>query len=466
MDALEAAKSPSNFTEMRFDYLSLVEEFSKSGGSFGSSALGRILDLAKMMLRDSDPVGSERVASFLGSFAHNILVRNADNLQLKQILSFLNELGPIFKAYAGAADFSKMLEVILCLVENPTYASQPAFSLVVVTHFCTAGLEVFERLASDGFAFSIPFRTVLVRLLCRATLLTGTDIVSIIEQRPITFEFVAGILYPMALNLPSVAEIVRDPHWMEAWRRTAIRRAWICILQQAMQACQRQGATSTGDRAEKSSQPERRRSQEKKRSVVKNYPAATLSMALQTLKIVVLRAEDELSVSLPNIWIQIGLLLKNVLSAGSARFAIAEQGASVPSSPLQPSISSKLRTSEDSDMLTPSSPRAPRLGFILLRFHWVVNHPWLTIYSGQRLNSFAAIGHPSCYKCDYFYERRQLPSTTSSVLNRFRQLEASVFHTRPCSPKRPESRGNGRKHHPPKPRPSSPRSSHTTGPSF
>lgn len=357
MDAFEAAKSPSNFTEMKFDYLSLVTEVSKSGGSFGPSALRRIFDLTKTILTDTHD--GERVASFLGSFAHEVLVRNRSDLQLKQILAFLNELGPIFKAHAGAVDFSKMLEAVVCLVENPVYANQAAFSHVVVTHFCVGGLEVFDRLASDGFAFSTPFRPVLVRLLCRATLLTGTDVVSLVEQRPITFEFVAGILYPMALNLPSAAEIASDTRWMEAWRRAAIRRMWVCLLQRAMLACQRQKFASTSDKTEKSSQPERRRSHEKKRDVVKNHFAATLSIALQTLKIIVLKAEDELSSSLPNIWVEMGLLLKRVLSAGNARFAIQDRDTSVPSSPLQPSPDLKPRTSEDSDLLMPPSPHIP-----------------------------------------------------------------------------------------------------------
>jgi len=363
IDAFESAKSPSNFTEMKYDYLSLVVEFSNCGGSFVSGALGRILELVKMMLRDSDPVGSERIASFLGSFAHNILIRNTTDLQPKQLLTFLGEVGPIFKTYAGAADFSKLLEVVLHLVENPVYANQPAFSHVVFNHYCAAGLGVFERLASDGFAFSSPLRPVLVRLLCRAMLLKGTDVVNLIEQRPITFEFVAGILYPMALNLPSAAETASDTRWMEAWRRAAIRRMWVCLVQLAMQACQRQGPTSTGDRSEKSSQPERRRSQEKNRNAVKNYPAATLSVALQTLKVIVVKAEEELSVSLPSIWVQMGLLLKNVLSTGNARFATSEQGISVPSSPVHASMGMKLRTSEDSDMLTPISPHAPSSRF-------------------------------------------------------------------------------------------------------
>ncbi len=88
---------------------------------------------------------------------------------------------------------------------------------------------------------------------------------------------------------------------------------------------------------------------------MKNYPAATLLVALQTLKIIVVKAEEELSVSLPSIWVQMGLLLKNVLSTGNAKFATSEQGISVPSSPVQASMGLKPRTSEDSEMLTPSS---------------------------------------------------------------------------------------------------------------
>ena len=357
IDAFEAAKSPSNFTEMKFDYLYLVTEFSKSGGSFGLQGLRRILDITKTILRSSDPKDGERAASFLGSFAHDVLLRNTPDMPLKQVLTLLSELGPIFKAHAGTVDFSKMLEVIVRLVENPVYANQPSFSLIVVTHFCTAGLEVFDRLASDGFTFSKPFRPVFVKLLCRSTLLTGTDVVSLIEQRPITSEFVAGILYPMVLNLPSTTEIASDTRWMEAWRRAAIRRMWICLLRQAMQACQGQWLATTSDKTEKSPPLERKRTQEKKGNVVKNHPAATLSIALQTLKIIVLKAEDELSSSLPNIWVQMGQLLKNTLSAGKARFAKPDQSNSVTSSPRQPSTGLSPRTSDDFDLLTPLSPR-------------------------------------------------------------------------------------------------------------
>ena len=356
MDLFEAAKSPSDFVEMRHDYLSLVAEFCRCGGYFGPVAFGRIFGLVRMVFKESDPAGAGRVASFLGSFAHNVLVRNPSKLQLKQVLTFLNELAPIFKAHAADADFSGVLEVVVRLAEDPIYANQPSFSLVVVTHFCTAGLDVHERLASDGHAVFSPFQHALVRLLCRATLLVGVDVVSLVEQRPLTFEFVAGILYPMALNLPSAAEVVGDTRWMvEPWRRTATKRTSICLLQLAMQACQKQGSVS--ERAGKPSQPERSRSQEGKKGSVKRSPAATLSIALQTLKVIVLRAEDDMSNSSPGIWVQIGSLLRTVLSAGNARFAVRNQGNSVPPSPTEPFATLKPRTSEDSDPFKPSSPR-------------------------------------------------------------------------------------------------------------
>ncbi|KAI9457584.1 hypothetical protein BJY52DRAFT_1187192 [Lactarius psammicola] len=355
IDLFEAAKSPSDFVEMRIDYLTLVAEFTRCGGYFGPVAFGRIFGLVRMILKESDPVGGERVASFLGSLAHNVLVRNLPNLQLKQVLIFLNELAPIFKAYAADADFSGVLEVIVHLAEDPVYANQHAFSLVVVTHFCTAGLEVYERLASEGPTFFTPFQHALVKLLCQATLLVGVDVVSLIEQRPLKFEFVAGILYPMASNLPSAAEVAGDTRWMvEPWRRTATIRTSIRLLQLALQACQRQGSVS--DKAEKSSQPERSRSQERKKGSVKGSPAATLSIALQTLKVIVLRAEDDISNSSPGIWVQIGSLLKSVLSAGSARFAVRNQGSSIPPSPIEPFATLKPRPSEDSDPFRSLSP--------------------------------------------------------------------------------------------------------------
>ncbi|KAH8987795.1 hypothetical protein EDB92DRAFT_2013926 [Lactarius akahatsu] len=365
IDLFEAAKSPSDFVEMRLDYLSLVAEFTKCGGYFGPVALGRIFGLVRIMFKESDPVEGERVASFLGSFTRNVLVRGSSNLQLKQVLTFLNELAPILKAYAADADFSGVLEVVVQLAEDPVYANQPAFSLIVVTHFCAAGLEVYERLALEGPTFFTPFQHALVRLLCRATLLAGADVVSLIEQRHLTFEFVAGILYPMTLNLPTAAEVASDTRWMvESWRRTATIRTSICLLHLAMQACQRQGPAS--DKVEKSSQPERSRSEKRKKGFVKRSPAATLSIALQTLKVIVLRAEDDISKFSPGIWVQMGSLLKSVLSVGSARFAVRNEGVSMPPSPTEPFATLKPRPSEDSDPfrslsphINPSRPQSP-----------------------------------------------------------------------------------------------------------
>ena len=354
IDLFEAGKIPSNLSEMRVEYLSLVAEFSKCGGYFGPVAFGRIFGLVRLMFKESDPVGGGRVASFLGSFAHSVLVQNSSKLQLKQILTFLNELAPIFKAHAADADFSGVLDAVAHLAGDPLYANQPAFSLVVVTHFCTVGLEVHERLASEGPAFFAPFQHVLVRLLCRATLLVGVDVVSLIEQRPLTFEFVAGIMYPMTLDMPST-EVAGDTRWMaESWRRTAAIRTSMCLLQLAMQACQRQG--SIGDRTGKFYQPERSRSQERKKGFVKRSPAATLSIALQTLKVIVLRVEDDISNTSPGLWVQIGSLLRSLLSAGSARFTVRNQGASTPSSPTEPFATLRPRTSEDSDPFRPLSP--------------------------------------------------------------------------------------------------------------
>ena len=354
IDLFEAAKTPSNFAEMRLEYLSLVAEFSKCGGYFGPVAFGRIFGLVRLIFKESDTVGGGRVASFLGLFAHNVLVRNSSNFQLKQVLTFLNELAPIFKAHATDVDFSGVLEAVVHLEGDPLYANQPEFSLVVVTHFCAVGLEVHERLASEGPAFFAPFQHVLVKLLCRATLLAGVDIVGFIEQRPLTFDFVAGILYPMALGVSS-AEVAGDTRLMvEPWRRTATIRTSICLLQLSMQACQRQG--SAGERTGKSSQPERSRSQDRKKGSAKKLPAATLSIALQILKVIVLRAEDDISNSSPGIWVQIGSLLKTLLSAGSARFTLRNQGASVPPSPTEPFATLKPRTSEDSDPFRPLSP--------------------------------------------------------------------------------------------------------------
>ncbi|THH18726.1 hypothetical protein EW146_g2314 [Bondarzewia mesenterica] len=322
------SKEPSDLAEMRLDYLSLVVAFTGSGGHLGSSTHHRVIELVKHMLKDGN---SDRAAAFLLEYTRTSLVRK-ESLRVKHVLAFLTELAPVFKAYASTTDFSGVLSAITSLAAMPFYAKEPSFSRLVVSQYCVAGLEACELAASENLLFSLPLRPALIKLLSQAIFLSGVDIIEELKKRALSYEYMAGIIFPLVLVLPSTPDTIRKNFWTDASSRDAPRRAWVRLLSLVMQACRR---TVTLRESNRSSVPlERTKSQETHNTSSRAASAMTISVSLQILKIIVIRAGNDLSHSVPGIWIQIGTFLKSLLSDGDAAFALSSQDVSEPPSPL------------------------------------------------------------------------------------------------------------------------------------
>lgn len=60
----------------------------------------------------------------------------------------------------------------------------------------------------------------------------------------------------------------------------------------------------------------------------------TLVAAIQIIKTIIVRAEEDLSAHLPGIWSRIGSFIKSILADGDATFALTSQDNSAPSSPV------------------------------------------------------------------------------------------------------------------------------------
>ncbi|KAI0041863.1 hypothetical protein FA95DRAFT_1500866 [Auriscalpium vulgare] len=356
-DPSGATKRPSDLAAMRLDCLSLVAAFTKSGGYFSSAASQRIFELVKIVAKDSSRADSDRLSTFLSEYAQNALLRHG--LRLKHVLGWLSLMAPVFKVYAPVIDLSGVLSVVSQVASDPVYANEPAFSRMIVSQYCVVGLEVCELAASEGLSLSLPLRPVLTKLLCQALFFQGVDIIGVLERQPLSYEFLAGIIYPIALVLPLTENVLQDVRWTEEWRRTTPSRTWTRLLGLVMNICRK--SESARKDIDRPRTLERTRSQENRKKVSRAPSATTLSISIQIMKVIIVRAEKDLSASIPGIWIQLGLFFKELLSDGNARFALESQNVSIPPSPLGSPLM-KSQSFEDVNPFAPSvRSRTPTL---------------------------------------------------------------------------------------------------------
>lgn len=327
---LDKSRTASDLVSMRLDYLSLIVAFTQAGGQITSSSSHRAFDLVKTILRDSPNNISGTVSRFFTDFTKASLLRESAPSP-KAAVAFLRDLAPIISVYATSVDFSGVLEIVSLLATNPAYANDTAFSQVVVSQICAAGLTGCESAASEGLLLTLPCRSSLVSLLTQAVFLHGADVLAEIEKRPPSYDFLAGILLPLVMLLRTGAQAVSDGVRMEHWHRNALSRVWIRLLSYGISACQKSQRSSGSARPiERSKSPEKRRSMDARQS-----PIPTFVTALQVLKTIIIRAEDDLSSHLPGVWARVALFLKKILAEGSAEFALRPQMPSPLPTPAQ-----------------------------------------------------------------------------------------------------------------------------------
>lgn len=327
---LGQSKSPSDITAMRLDYLSTIVAFTRAGGSLGNSAAQRTMELVKLMLKDSIHDYKSRIASFFSEYTRTSIVRDPPP-SLKEVVGFLVHLVPVVSAYATVVDFSGVFDAVADMCTNPTYSNEASFARIVAIQLCGSGLEACEVAASQKVLLSLPSRPSIIRLITKAIFLRGADVLAELERRPASYEFLIGTVLPLVMTLKTTADVISDGHWADPSRRDIHARTWTRLVTYVISACQKR----EGPR-DFSHGPERTKSQtqDKRRSAPSSKAQMmTLVAAIQILKIIMIRAEDDLSACLPGIWSRIASFLKSLLTDGDANFAIGSQDISAPPSP-------------------------------------------------------------------------------------------------------------------------------------
>ncbi|RDB29723.1 hypothetical protein Hypma_014167 [Hypsizygus marmoreus] len=321
---LEKSRSASNAMAMRADYLALIVAFTRAGGQLPQPATVRTVELIRTMLKDFPMDTNNVISTFLTDFIRTSLLRdNPPNV--KVVVALLQDLTPLISAHAAVSaivDFSGVFQAIAELAAIPAYANEPLFSQVVVAQICTTGLAACEMAASANLLLSFPCRLSIVALLEQAVFVRGADVISELEKRTPSHDFLAGVILPLVVSLKTESHLDSNGVQAEMWHRNALGRAWVRILSYTMSAFNPRRSL------------ERSRSQDKNRSnETKRSPLPAFIMALQVLKAIVVRAEDEVSSRLPGIWPRLASTLTKTLSEGNAIFATHPSDSSPLASP-------------------------------------------------------------------------------------------------------------------------------------
>jgi hypothetical protein len=316
---LDKSKVPSNLSSMRRDYLMLVLAFVDAGDLLGKDVTGRVFDLVKLMLRDSFNSDKESMSLFFTKFTNSLLLRGSKS-GIKDVITYLDILSPLVTSYSFAVDFSGTFETIAQISDNSSFANNPTFAQVVVTQFCSSGLDAWEVATSRNARLHFPLNGSLVKLIANAMFFPGVDVLAEVEKRAPSYNFLIGIILPLVLTMKTTAAILADIDMTKQWRQTVCPQVWVRVLAYIMSACRNQNRTSLISY--------NNRSQEKHLSATERRDeAGAVSIAIQIIKIIVIKAESELSSCLPGIWSRISSLLRSLLSEGDASFAYTPRSA-------------------------------------------------------------------------------------------------------------------------------------------
>ncbi|KAG2154177.1 uncharacterized protein EDB93DRAFT_1269271 [Suillus bovinus] len=326
------AKAPSDLTTMRIEYLGLALAFVTAGGQLPHTATEKIFDIARILLREASHTEDE-VVDFLCQYSKASLVERIPSS--KEAIGLLENLAPIMSAYASANKFAGIYEAISHLISSNQFTNDIMFSDLVVTQICRGGLESQAAWSSEYKGSSM------VSLLATAISFRKADVIAEIEKQSPSHKFLSGVIFKLVLSLETSASASpMEDH--DAWLRAARTSAWLRLLSYVMAACENPG------RLRQSTSLERRKSDDKHRSGSSNKEQVlTLVAAIQIMKMIIVRAGDDLSASLPSIWIRLAAVFRSLVSDGDARFALESSEQSAPSSPIHPPHSSSSMTSVD-----------------------------------------------------------------------------------------------------------------------
>ncbi|KAH9478690.1 Protein unc-80-like protein [Psilocybe cubensis] len=363
-NAKEKARTPSDSKIMRLDYLRLVLGLGSAGGQITLTVARHTLDVTRSLLKDWD-TNTDALATFLGDFVKMLLYREEPTAP-KAVVSFLQELSPILHAYLVSVNFTSVFETVLKLTEMSLYANDSMFGEVVVSEIVTAGLAACDVAASENQLMTLQYRPVLISLIAEAIFLKDADVFSEIEKRPPTYQFLAGVVLPLALSMKTEPEVITDGSRTDE-HREKLAIAWVRILYYAIKACQRSRRDAESVNRGLGSSFRSKMGDKNRQEAFWRSHLPTFMTALQVIKVVVVRGAADISY-LPRIgiWERLSSFCSSMFAEGNADFAFKPDINSAAATPTGSprtsaqfdlsSSGSRLFVSTSSDLSRPTSP--------------------------------------------------------------------------------------------------------------
>lgn len=355
------SKRPSDTFIMQLDFLCLVLEYLRCGGQVLPTTSQKFFEIIKVLMRETTGQEAE-VAKVLCQYSKAFLNRT-NQQSSKEVVAFLEIVAPIIHAHGTMADFNGIYEAIIPIVSDNRFTNDPRFSYILVTQICRAGLHAHvTRCGGEGVLLRST-TSPLIHLIALTTSIRAADAIAEIEQHPPSYQFIRGVVLPLILTLDASGHIRRRAH------QHTHHGIWLRLLVYVLSACQ-----STIRIPIQSSSPEHRKSGDKLHpGAHREEVVMTIVAALQALKLICVKAVEDISSSLPGIWSRLATVLKSILAEGDASFAFGTADFSAPPSPVQSPhhSTSSFDLFSDPDALRPSvafnfrhathSPSQPRL---------------------------------------------------------------------------------------------------------
>ncbi|KAG8998938.1 hypothetical protein FRB94_006521 [Tulasnella sp. JGI-2019a] len=316
--------SPSDVGALRREYLLLVSAYMEAGGNLERWALNRSLQLVKESLRDA----SQTIATskFLDVCSRSVLPKEG-GVNMGNGVQVLKELAPIFRAYASLIDFTNVLDNIRQLSQDSACANDREAVKSIVADWCGPALEACHMITSENVLLSASMRRSLVALVASSIGLPGADVMAYIERLPPTSAFLAEVILPLCLHLQSIEEATTARQVQEVWQQEAYQKAWVRLLAYAM------SVSDSSIRGSGISDPSNQKAAPSGDSMLER--SKSMAMALQIVKVVVIRAEGDVSRELVGVWHRVASFIRSTLREGNAAFALgtSNPGLSPPASP-------------------------------------------------------------------------------------------------------------------------------------
>jgi hypothetical protein len=314
-------KNASNPNVMRLDFLFALTGVGEAGCLFPPQMVRKAIDIATLILRDAPLDTSAPLSTFFADLAKHVVLRG-ELSNPKYVKLFLRDITPIIRQYTSVLDLTSVLETFTKISTSTPYTQDVDFARLVITEVCSAGLDACGPMTSDTPKGGTRFIEALASLLAQCVFLRGADVIAELEKRRPSPYFLARVILPMVLSLKTTDELNSESGKLEVSHRAALTSSWIRLLLYAMTACQKSFRASETLPLTRSKSREKRNSDEKKFQT----PLATFTMSLQIIKIIIIRAEAEISTGFPDSWNRVAVFLKSALKDGNANFALRASG--------------------------------------------------------------------------------------------------------------------------------------------